>query len=87
MNCPPLDSLPLARWFICCEGELHSIRRTVFAAVMLRTFPVLERPASLQSSPHSSIQPHLTGKIDKREIWFTVKFLCFGHFQFNYWFE
>ncbi|KAM6927103.1 transmembrane protein 253 isoform 2-T2 [Lycodopsis pacificus] len=52
---------PTACWFICCKGELHSIYSTVFSGVVLHTFPVVERPASLQFSPNSGLLPPLTG--------------------------
>lgn len=51
-----------ACWIIRCKGELHNIYCTVFSGISVHTFPVLERPASLQCSSNSSLQPHLTGK-------------------------
>ena len=48
-----------ACWFICCKGDLHSICHTLFSGIILCTFPVLERPTTLQFS--SGLQPPLTG--------------------------
>lgn len=57
-----LAFFPTACWIIYCKGEFNSLYCTVYSGISIHTFPVVERPASLQCSPRSGLQPHLTGK-------------------------
>nr|XP_019934351.1 PREDICTED: uncharacterized protein LOC109624244 isoform X2 [Paralichthys olivaceus] len=52
---------PTACRLICCEGQFCSIQCSVFSVINLHTLPVLERPASLQCSSRSGLQPALAG--------------------------
>ncbi|KAM8892274.1 transmembrane protein 253 isoform 2-T2 [Spinachia spinachia] len=52
---------PTACGFLCCKGELHCVHRSVLSGVALHSFPVVARPASLQSSAVSGLQPPRTG--------------------------